>query len=73
MGRSGIPEPIRHIDAGEIRPLLAVTEPLGEIATAQEAFAKWDFAGNFVLIRWKKSPADIPRLTLLFSGLLKGL
>ena len=41
---------IRYIEAGEIRPLLAATWPLGEIAAAQEAFAKKDFVGNFVLI-----------------------
>ena len=44
------PNLIRYIEAGEIRPLLAATWSLGEIAAAQEAFAKKDFVGNFVLI-----------------------
>lgn len=44
------PNLIRYIEAGEIRPLLAATWPLREIAAAQEAFAKKDFVGNFVLI-----------------------
>ena len=44
------PNLIRYIEADEIRPLLAATWPLGEIAAAQEAFAKKDFVGNFVLI-----------------------
>ena len=44
------PNLIRYIEAGEIRPLLAATWPLGEIAAAQEAFAKKDFVGDFVLI-----------------------
>ena len=44
------PNLIRYIEAGEIRPLLAATWPLGEIAAAQEAFARKDFVGNFVLI-----------------------
>ena len=44
------PNLIRYIEAGEIRPLLAVTWPLGEIAAAQKAFTKKDFVDNFVLI-----------------------
>ena len=44
------PNLIRYIEGGEIRPLLAATWPLGEIAAAQEAFARKDFVGNFVLI-----------------------
>ena len=44
------PNLIGYIQAGEIRPLLAATWPLGEIAAAQEAFARKDFVGNFVLI-----------------------
>ena len=44
------PNLIRYIEAGEIRPLLAATWPLGEIAAAQRAFARKDFVGNFVLI-----------------------
>ena len=41
---------IRYIEAGEIRPLVAKTYPLAEIAKAQEAFSRKDFVGNFVLI-----------------------
>jgi len=44
------PDLIRYIEAGEIRPLLAATWPLSEIATAQEEFSKKNFVGNFVLI-----------------------
>ena len=44
------PNLIRYIEAGEIRPLLAATWPLGEIAAAQRAFARKEFVGNFVLI-----------------------
>ena len=44
------PNLIRYIEAGEIRPLLAATWPLAEIAAAQREFLKKDFVGNFVLI-----------------------
>ena len=44
------PNLIRYIEAGEIRPLLAATWPLAEIAAAQQEFSKKDFVGNFVLI-----------------------
>lgn len=44
------PNLVRYIEAGEIRPLLAATWPLAQIAAAQEAFARKDFVGNFVLI-----------------------
>ena len=47
---------IRHIDAGEIRPLLVATWPLGEIVAAQEVFAKKDFVGKFVLIPPEETP-----------------
>ena len=50
------PNLIGYIHAGEIRPLLVATWPLGEIAAAQETFAKKDFVGNFVLI----PPEEIP-------------
>ena len=44
------PHLISYIESGEIRPLLAKTFPLAQIAQAQEAFGKKDFVGNFVLI-----------------------
>ena len=44
------PNLIRYIEAGEVRPLLAATWPLAEIAAAQQEFSKKDFVGNFVLI-----------------------
>ena len=44
------PNSFRCIEAGEISPLLAATWPLGKIAAAQEAFARKDFVGIFVLI-----------------------
>ena len=44
------PDIISYIEQGEIRPLLAKTFPLKEIAAAQEEFAKKAFVGNFVLI-----------------------
>ena len=50
------PNLIGYIHAGEIRPLLAATWPLGEIAAAQEAFARKDFVGNFVHIPPEQAP-----------------
>ena len=44
------PDLVSYIERGEIKPLLAATWPLSEIATAQEDFSKKDFVGNFVLI-----------------------
>ncbi|MGC6454344.1 MAG: alcohol dehydrogenase family protein [Candidatus Puniceispirillaceae bacterium] len=44
------PDLIGYIERGEIRPLLAATWPLAEIAAAQEEFSKKGFVGNFVLI-----------------------
>ena len=44
------PNLIRYIEAGEVRPLLAATWPLAEIAAAQQEFSKKDFVGNFLLI-----------------------
>ena len=41
---------ISYIEAGEIKPLVARTFPLADIAKAQEIFGKKDFIGNFVLI-----------------------
>ena len=52
---------MRYIEAGEIRPLLAATWPLCEIAGSQEAFPKKDFVGNFVLIPPEDPPVNIPR------------
>ena len=48
---------VRCIEAGEIRPLLAATWPLADIAAAQRAFAEKDFVGNFVLIPPKEDAA----------------
>ena len=44
------PNLISYIERGEIRPLLARTYPLAEIADAQRDFLKKDHVGNFVLI-----------------------
>jgi NADPH:quinone reductase-like Zn-dependent oxidoreductase len=44
------PDLISYIERGEIRPLLARTYPLQEIATAQEDFLKKTHVGNFVLL-----------------------
>lgn len=44
------PDLIGYIERGEIRPLLAKTFPLKDIAAAQEAFMAKDHIGNFVLI-----------------------
>lgn len=44
------PNLVSYIERGEIRPLLAATWPLEQIATAQEAFLKKSHVGNFVLI-----------------------
>ncbi|MEM7121605.1 MAG: alcohol dehydrogenase family protein [Pseudomonadota bacterium] len=41
---------VRYIEAGEIRPLVAKTFPLDQIADAQKEFMKKDFVGNFVLV-----------------------
>jgi len=44
------PDLVSYIERGEIRPLLAATWPLAEIAAAQEDFSKKEFVGNYVLI-----------------------
>jgi NADPH:quinone reductase-like Zn-dependent oxidoreductase len=44
------PNVISYIERGEIRPLLARTYPLEQIATAQQDFLKKSHVGNFVLI-----------------------
>ena len=44
------PDLISYIERGEIRPLLAATWPLSEIAAAQEDFSSKNFIGNYVLI-----------------------
>lgn len=44
------PNLISYIERGEIRPLLARTYALADIAEAQRDFLKKDFVGNFVLI-----------------------
>ncbi len=44
------PNLIGYIERGEIRPLLAKTFPLSEIATAQQEFMEKTHMGNFVLI-----------------------
>jgi NADPH:quinone reductase-like Zn-dependent oxidoreductase len=55
IGCTGWDEPvfpnlISHIEHGEIRPLLAKTWPLEQIAAAQQEFLKKLHVGNFVLI-----------------------
>ncbi len=44
------PNLISYIERGEIRPLLAKTFPLKDIATAQQEFMEKSHIGNFVLI-----------------------
>jgi NADPH:quinone reductase-like Zn-dependent oxidoreductase len=44
------PNLIRYIEAGEIKPLVAKTFPLEDIALAQQEFLKKTHFGNFVLI-----------------------
>ncbi|WP_372498345.1 zinc-binding dehydrogenase [Streptomyces marispadix] len=41
---------LRHIQAGELRPLLACTCPLHELRAAQEEFAEKHFFGKLVVI-----------------------
>ena len=55
IGCTGWDEPVfpnlvRYIKRGEIRPLLAKTFPLADIAAAQEAFMQKTHIGNFVLL-----------------------
>ncbi len=55
IGCTGWDEPvfpslITYIEQGEIRPLLARTYPLEQIAEAQQEFLKKSHVGNFVLI-----------------------
>ena len=45
---------VRYIEAGEVKPVVAGTFPLGEIAAAQRAFLDKKHTGNLVLI----PPAD---------------
>jgi NADPH:quinone reductase-like Zn-dependent oxidoreductase len=44
------PNLVKYIERGEIKPLLAATYPLEDIAQAQQAFAEKRFVGNFVLL-----------------------
>ena len=44
------PNLVSYIQNGEIRPLLAKTFPLDQIADAQREFMKKEHLGNFVLI-----------------------
>ncbi|MEM7215645.1 MAG: alcohol dehydrogenase family protein [Pseudomonadota bacterium] len=44
------PNLVSYIEHGEIRPLVAQTFPLSEIATAQQEFLEKKHIGNFVLI-----------------------
>ena len=41
---------VRYIEAGEIRPVVAKTYPLKDIAIAQEDFLAKKFTGKLVLI-----------------------
>ena len=49
-GKVVFPNLISYIEADEIRPLLAKTFPLLEIAKAQAEFIKKEHVGNFALI-----------------------
>ncbi len=53
------PNLVGYIERNEIRPLLAATYPLAEIADAQRAFLEKKHVGNFVLIPPPLSP-DAP-------------
>ncbi|MEM8499325.1 MAG: alcohol dehydrogenase family protein [Pseudomonadota bacterium] len=53
------PNLIRYIEAGEIKPVLASTYPLEDIAKAQQHFLKKQHVGNFVLIPPPDAPAGI--------------
>ena len=44
------PNLVSYIEKGEIKPLLAKTYPLEDIATAQQEFLEKKHVGNFVLI-----------------------
>ena len=44
------PNLVGYVERGEIRPLLAKTFPLAEIATAQAEFLEKKHFGNFVLL-----------------------
>ncbi len=44
------PNLVSYIEAGDIRPLVARTYPLGQIADAQKQFMKKQHFGNFVLV-----------------------
>ncbi|MCV2401839.1 alcohol dehydrogenase family protein [Marinomonas sp. C2222] len=44
------PDLVKYIEQGKIKPLLAKTFPLEEIATAQEEFTKKKHVGKFVLL-----------------------
>lgn len=44
------PSLVSYIESGEIRPLLAASFPLSQIADAQRAFLRKQHIGNFVLI-----------------------
>lgn len=48
------PNLIRYVEAGEIRPVLAATYPLADIARAQDAFVKKSHVGNFVLLPFEQ-------------------
>ena len=47
---------VRYVEAGEVRPLVAKTYPLSEIATAQDDFLKKNHTGQLVLI-----PPEVPQ------------
>jgi NADPH:quinone reductase-like Zn-dependent oxidoreductase len=44
------PDLVSYIERGEIKPLLAKTFPLADIAAAQQEFMRKEHVGNFVLI-----------------------
>jgi NADPH:quinone reductase-like Zn-dependent oxidoreductase len=45
-----MPNLVRYIEAGEIRPALAATYPLEELHAAQAAFIEKRHTGNIVVI-----------------------
>ncbi len=52
------PNVISYIETGEIRPLLARSFDLQDIAMAQQIFAEKTFVGNFVLVPDHNDKAD---------------
>ena len=45
-----LPNLVRHLESGALRPAVAATYPLSEIVAAQERFLSKDFVGKLVLV-----------------------